>query len=51
MKKTVKIMLILTFALLALLCIPSFSNAAATETATDESTLKSAIENVRKLIK
>ena len=46
MKKTVKIMLILTFALLALLCIPSFSNAAATETATDESTLKSAIENV-----
>lgn len=46
MKKTVKIMLILTFALLALLCIPCFSNAAATETATDESTLKSAIENV-----
>lgn len=46
MKKTVKIMLFLTFTLLALLCIPSFSNAAATETATDESTLKSAIENV-----
>ena len=46
MKKTVKIMVFLTFTLLALLCIPSFSNAAATETATDESTLKSAIENV-----
>lgn len=46
MKKTIKIMFLLTFTLLALLCIPSFSNAAATETATDESTLRSAIENV-----
>ncbi len=46
MKNTIKIILFLTFILLALLCIPSISNAASTETATDESSLKSAIENV-----
>lgn len=46
MKNTIKIMLFITFILLALLCIPSISNAATTETATDESTLRSAIENV-----
>ena len=46
MKNTIKIMLFITFILLALLCIPSISNAATTENATDESTLRSAIENV-----
>ena len=46
MKNTIKIMLFITFILLALLCIPSISNAASTENATDESTLRSAIENV-----
>ena len=46
MKNTIKFMLFLTLTVLALFCIPNFTNAASTETATDESTLKSAIENV-----
>ena len=46
MKNTIKIMLFLAFIMLAVLCIPSISNAASTETATDESTLISAIQNV-----
>ena len=46
MKNTIKIMLFITFILLALLCIASISNDATTEKATDESTLRSAIENV-----
>ena len=46
MKNTTKFMLFLTLTVLALFCIPNFTNAASTETATDESTLKSAIENV-----
>ncbi len=45
MKNTIKIM-IFSLIMIALLCIPSISNAAETETATDESTLISAIENV-----
>ena len=46
MKNTIKIMLFLTLIVIALLCIPSISNAASTETATDESTLIAAIQNV-----
>ncbi len=46
MKNTIKFMLFLTLTVLALFCIPNFANAASTETATDESTLRSAIENV-----
>ena len=46
MKNTIKFMLFLTLIVLALFGIPNFTNAASTETATDESTLKSAIENV-----
>ena len=46
MKKTIKIMLFLTLALITLLCIPNFCNAAETETATDEDTLNTAIQNV-----
>ena len=46
MKNTIKFMLFLTLTVIALFCIPNFTNAASTETATDESTLKSAIENV-----
>ena len=46
MKNTIKFMLFLTLTVLALFSIPNFTNAASTETATDESTLKSAIENV-----
>lgn len=46
MKNTIKFMLFLTLTVLALFGIPNFTNAASTETATDESTLKSAIENV-----
>lgn len=46
MKKTFKIMLFLMFALLTFIYIPNFSNAAETETATDEDTLNTAIQNV-----
>lgn len=46
MKNTIKIIMFLAFAILAVLCIPNISNAATTETATDESTLISAIQNV-----
>lgn len=46
MKNTVKIILFLALMLLAFVCIPSISNAASTETATDESSLISAIQNV-----
>ena len=46
MKKTIKIMLFLTIIALALLGMSCISNAASTETATDESTLISAIQNV-----
>lgn len=46
MKNTVKIMLILTLIMLAVLCMPLVSNAASTETATDEESLITAINNV-----
>ena len=46
MKKTIKIMLFLTIIALALIGMSCISNAASTETATDESTLISAIQNV-----
>ena len=46
MKKTIKIMLFLTIIALVLLGMSCISNAASTETATDESTLISAIQNV-----
>ena len=46
MKNTIKIMLFLTLIMLALLCIPVVSNAASTETATDEESLITAIHNV-----
>ena len=46
MKNTIKIMLFLTLIMLALLFIPITSNAASTETATDEASLISAIQNV-----
>ena len=46
MKKTIKIMLFLTIIAIALLGMSCISNAASTETATDESTLISAIQNV-----
>lgn len=46
MEKTIKIILFLALALIALLCIPNFSNAAETETATDEDSLNTAIQNV-----
>lgn len=46
MKNTIKTILFLTFVVLALFCIPSICNAAETETATDQNTLISAIQNV-----
>lgn len=46
MKNTIKIMLFFALIMLALLCIPCISNAASTETATDEDTLNTAIQNV-----
>lgn len=46
MSKKIKIMLILTLTMLALFCIPYVSNAATTETATDEESLNMAIQNV-----
>ena len=46
MKNTVKIMLFLTLIMLAVLCMPIVSNAASTETATDEESLITAINNV-----
>ena len=46
MKNTIKIIMLFALIMLALLCIPSISKAAETETATDESTLISAIQNV-----
>lgn len=46
MKNTIKIMLFLTLIMLALFFIPITSNAASTETATDEASLISAIQNV-----
>ena len=46
MKNTIKFMLFFALIMLALLCVPCISNAAETETATDESTLISAIQNV-----
>ena len=46
MSKKIKIMLILTLTMLALFCIPYISNAATTETATDEDSLNTAIQNV-----
>ncbi len=46
MKNTIKIMLFITLIMLALLCIPVVSNAASTETATDEESLITAIQNV-----
>ena len=46
MTKKIKIMLILTLTMLALFCIPYVSNAATTETATDEESLNTAIQNV-----
>lgn len=46
MKSTIKFIIFSILIVLALLCIPNFANAATTETATDESTLRSAIENV-----
>lgn len=46
MTKKIKIMLILTLTMLALFCIPYISNAATTETATDEDSLNTAIQNV-----
>lgn len=46
MKKTTKIVLLLTLTMVTLFCIPYASNAATTETATDEATLITAIQNV-----
>ena len=46
MKNTIKIVLFLTLIMLVLLCMPIVSNAASTETATDEESLITAIENV-----
>ena len=46
MKNTIKMMLFFALIMLALLALPCISNAAETETATDESTLISAIQNV-----
>ena len=46
MKNTIKILLFFALIMLALLCIPCISNAAETETATDESSLIAAIQNV-----
>lgn len=46
MKNTIKIVLFLTLIMLALLCIPVVSNAATTESATDEESLITAIQNV-----
>ena len=46
MKKTIKTMFFLTIIAIALFCMSCISNAASTETATDESTLISAIQNV-----
>ena len=46
MKNTIKIMMVLTLIMFAIICIPSISNAAETEIATDESSLISAIQNV-----
>ena len=46
MKNTIKIVLFLTLTMLVLLCMPIVSNAASTETATDEESLITAIENV-----
>ena len=46
MKNTVKIVLFLTLIMLAVLCMPIVSNAASTETATDEESLITAINNV-----
>lgn len=46
MKSTIKFIIFSILIVLALFCIPNFANAATTETATDESTLRSAIENV-----
>ena len=46
MKNTIKFMLFFALIMIALITLPCISNAAETETATDESTLKSAIENV-----
>ena len=46
MSKKIKIMLILTLVMFALLCIPYASNAATTEIATDEESLNTAIQNV-----
>lgn len=46
MKSTIKFIIFSILIVLALLCIPNFANAATTETATDESTLRRAIENV-----
>ena len=46
MQKTLKIIIFSLFLIAALFIVPNISNAAETETATDESTLKSAIENV-----
>ena len=47
MKNTIKIVLFLTLTMLVLLCMPIVSNAASTETATDEESLITAIENVK----
>ena len=46
MKKTIRIMLFLTLIVVALLYMPCISKAATTEKATDESSLRTAIENV-----
>ena len=46
MKNTIKIVLLLTLIMLVLLGIPVVSNAASTETATDEESLITAIQNV-----
>ena len=46
MQKTLKIIIFSLFLIAALFIVPNISNAAETETATDESTLRSAIENV-----
>ena len=46
MKNSMKIMLFITLFMIALLCIPGISNAATTETATDEESLITAIQNV-----
>lgn len=46
MKNTIKIVLLLSFILFSLFCIPSISSAANIENATDEASLISAIQNV-----